>query len=63
MNGLKTSADLNVISLGSYDVLISMDWLTTHQAILDCFNKTYACLDEEGNIVTIKGIHKPISLR
>ena len=63
MNGLNTLVYLNVIWLGYYDVLISMDWLTTYWAILDCYNKTCTCLDEEGNIITIRGIHKPISLR
>jgi hypothetical protein len=27
MNGLNTKVDLNIISLGSYDCLIGMDWL------------------------------------
>ena len=63
MNGLKTFADLNIIPLGSYDVLIGMDWLDAHHAILDYHNKAYTCLDEEGNQVTIKGIPRPISLR
>ena len=63
MNGMKTFEDLNIIPLGSYDVLTHMDWLGAHHAILDCHNKTYTCLDEEGNRVTIKGIPRPISLR
>ena len=49
INGVKTFADLNIIPLGSYDVFIGMDWLDAHHAILDCHNKTYTCLDEEGN--------------
>ena len=49
MNGLKTFADLNIIPLGSYDVLIGMYWLDAHHAILDCHDKNYNCLDEEGN--------------
>ena len=63
MNGLKTFVDLNIIPLGSYDVLIDMDWLDAHHAILDCHNKTYTCLNEEVNQVTIKGIPRPISMR
>ena len=63
MNGLKTFADLNIIPLGSYDVLIGMDWLDAHHAILDFHNKTYTCLDEEGNRVTLGGIVRPISSR
>ena len=59
---MKTFTDSNIIPLGSYDVLIGMDWLDAHHAILDCHNKAYTCLDEEGNQVTIKGIPRPISL-
>ena len=63
MNGLKYLAYLNIIPLGSYDVLIGMEQLNTHQGILGCYNKTYTCLDEEGNIVTTKGINRLIYLR
>ena len=49
MNGMKTFVELNIIPLGSYDVLIGMYQLDAHHAILDCHNKTYTCLDEEGN--------------
>jgi hypothetical protein len=48
MNGLSTSNDLNIIPLGSYDILIGMDWLDKHRAVLDFHNKTFTCLDEEG---------------
>ena len=63
MNSLNTLSYLNVIPLSSYNVLIGMEWLTTHQAILDCYNKTCTCLYVEGNKVTIKGIYRPIYLR
>ena len=35
MDGLVTYADLNVLPLGSYDVLIGMDWLEFHRVNLD----------------------------
>ena len=34
MNGLVTCVDLNVLPLGSYDVLIGMDWLEAHRVKL-----------------------------
>ena len=49
MNGLITCVDLNVLPLGSYDVLIGMDWLEAHRVKLDCYNKTFECMDEERN--------------
>ena len=35
-NGLNTTVNLNILPLGSYDILIGMDWLETHRAIIDC---------------------------
>ena len=34
MDGLVTYADLNVLPLGSYDVLVGMDWLEAHRTSL-----------------------------
>ena len=56
-------ADMNVLPLGSYDVLIGMDWLEAHKVKLDYYNKTFEYMDEEGNLVVLKGISKVISVR
>ena len=50
INGLVTCVDLNVLPLRSYDVLIGMDWLEAHKVKLDCYNKDFECLDEEGQL-------------
>ena len=63
MDGLVTCADLNALPLSPYDVLIGMDWLESHRVNLDCYNKTFECMDGEGNPVVVKGISKVISVR
>jgi hypothetical protein len=63
MNGLSTKDELNILPLGSYDYLIGMDWLDQHHAILDCCNKEFTCLDEEGNRKTVQGIPRVVSIR
>jgi hypothetical protein len=63
LNGVNTSNDLNIIPLGSYDVLIGMDWLDKNRASLYCHNKTFTCLDGDGKHSTVKGIPRPISIR
>jgi hypothetical protein len=63
MNGLNTRAYLNILPLGSYDCLIGMDWLDQHHAILDCHNKAFTCLDEEGNVRKVQGIHRAVTIR
>jgi hypothetical protein len=63
MNGIPTQAVLNILPLGSYDLLIGMDWLDAHKSKLDCYNKNLECEDEEGKKRTLQGVHKPISVR
>ena len=62
MDGLVTCADMNGLPLGSYDVLIGMDWLEAHRERFYCYNNTFKCLDEEGNLRVVKGFPKGISL-
>ena len=40
-----------------------MYWLESHRANLDCYNNTFECLDEEGNLRVVRGIPKVISVR
>jgi hypothetical protein len=63
MNGLNTRAYLNILPLGSYDYLIGMDWLDPHHALLDCHNKAFTCLDEEGNQRKVQGIPRVVTIR
>ena len=41
MNDFNTHVDLNILPLGSYDMLIGMDWLEKHRVILNCVDKTF----------------------
>jgi hypothetical protein len=63
MKGLSTKAELNILPLGSYDCLIGMDWLDQHHAILDCHNKAFTFLDEEGNQKIVQGIPRAVTIR
>ena len=33
MNGFKTHVDLNILPLGSYDIVIGMYWLEKHRVL------------------------------
>jgi hypothetical protein len=63
LNGVNNSMDLNIIPLGSYDILIGMDRLEKHHDVLYCHNKTFTCLDGNGKQSTMKGVPRPISIR
>ena len=62
MNGFKTHVDLNIPPLESYDLLIGMDWLEKHRFILNCYDKTFSCLDNKGNTIVVKGISRKVTI-
>ena len=41
MKGMETRTKLNILQLGSYDILIGMDLLESQKTIINCFNKTF----------------------
>ena len=43
-----TRSNLYVMILGSYDVVIGMDSLESHEAILNCKTKWLSLVDDEG---------------
>jgi hypothetical protein len=63
MNGLSTKVDVNIIPLGSYDCLIGIHWLEKHHVVLDCYNKTITCLDEDGKQGKVQGIPRSTIVR
>jgi hypothetical protein len=58
-----TRANLYVTTLGSYDVVISMDWLELNHAILICKMKQLRLVDDEGQRRVIVGRNQGLSLR
>ena len=63
LNGFPTTVNLNILPLGSYDVLIGMDWLEQHHVMLDCLHKSIFCTNILGNQVKVQGIQKNVSIR
>ena len=63
LNGFITKVDLDILPLGSYDVLIDMDWLEQHHVMLNCFHKSILCMDSLGNQVKVHGIPKKVFVR
>ena len=47
MDQFKTFVKLNVLPLGFYDILIGMDWLEQHRVILNCYDKTFTCINND----------------
>jgi hypothetical protein len=58
-----TRLKVYVTALGEYDLIIGMDWLAAHRALVDCFAKRVLCVDDEGRPVEIQGVQRKVSLR
>jgi hypothetical protein len=58
-----TRLKVYVTALGTYDLIIGMDWLEAHRAMVDCFAKRVLCVDDEGRPVEIHGVRRKVSLR
>eukprot|EP00253_Pinus_taeda_P019990 PITA_19990 len=54
------TADLNILPLGSYDILIGMDWLEKHWSLVDCKTKVIYYSDQQGNRKEMQGIRQPV---
>ena len=59
----KTKIDLNIFPLGSYDMIIGMDWLEKNKVVLNYFSNTFTYIAEDQVLRTVRGFPKPISVR
>jgi predicted aspartyl protease len=63
LDGQKIRTNLNILPLRSYDMIIGMDWLDKHKAVLDSYTKILSYKDNFGTIRTAQVIPKPVSVR
>ena len=40
-----------------------MDWLEQHRVVLNCFDKTFTCINNDGKLISVKGIPRKTVLR
>ena len=40
-----------------------MDWLEEHKVVLNYFDKTFTCTDDNGDIIKVKGIPRKVTIR
>ena len=55
--------NLNVLPLGSYDMIIGMEWLEKYKVVLNCSHKTFTYIAEDKIVRKVNGFSKPVSLR
>ncbi|GJT71777.1 putative reverse transcriptase domain-containing protein [Tanacetum coccineum] len=61
--GTSRMMELGIVALthlGSFDVIIGMDWLAYHRAVIDCYEKIVRILLPNGEILKVQGERKRI---
>lgn len=58
-----TSFDLNLIPLGSYDLLIGMDWLAKYKTKFDSFSKSIEWLNHNGKRMMLHKKSKHVTVQ
>jgi len=48
LNGMSTSTHLNVLHLGSYNMMLGMDWLYIHMTKVDYYHKDIERINDDG---------------
>lgn len=59
----KTRVSLYSTTLASKDVVIGMDWLESHEAMLDCKEYKLYFIDDLGHKIILVGMNKGVPLR
>ncbi|GAV78172.1 RVP_2 domain-containing protein [Cephalotus follicularis] len=55
MAGIPLYADLIVLPIRDFDVILGMDWLSAHRARMDCYHKTVDFCLADGTTFQFKG--------
>ena len=53
--GILLTVDLRVMDISDFDVILSMDWLTTPRVVLDCDSRRITAYTPDGIRVTFRG--------
>ncbi|XP_028114164.1 uncharacterized protein LOC114312152 [Camellia sinensis] len=55
VSGLHLSCDLRVMNMSDFDIILGMDWLSAHQAVIDCYRKRVTVCTPSGTCFQFKG--------
>jgi len=55
---MPTIAHLHVLALGSYSMLLGMDWLYFHRTKVDFYDRSIECVDDNGEPKVLQGKKK-----
>ena len=55
ISGILLKVDLRVMDMSEFEVILGMDWLTTHRVVIDCDRIRVTAYTKDGTCVVFKG--------
>ena len=55
ISGILLTVDLRVMDVSEFDVILEMDWLTTHRVVIDCEHKRVTAYTQDSVCVVFQG--------
>ena len=55
ISGILLTVDLRVMDMTEFDVILEMDWLTTHRVVIDCDHMRVTAYTRDGVCVVFQG--------
>ncbi|XP_047307894.1 uncharacterized protein LOC124911451 [Impatiens glandulifera] len=55
----KMLVNLVVVEMVGFDIILGMEWLTRHEAHIDCKKKTVSLIDQDGRTFQFRATHPP----
>ena len=52
ISGILLMVDLRVMNISDFDVILGMDWLTTHRVVIDCDRRRVTAYTQDGIHIT-----------
>ena len=54
--GILLTVDLRVMDISNFDVILRMDWLTTHRVVIDCDRRWVTAYTQDDIVLRFRGI-------
>ena len=55
VSGILLIMDLRAMDISEFDVILRMDWLTTHRVVIDCYSRRIIAYTRDSIHVTFQG--------
>lgn len=55
MSNQRLTCDLRVMEMSNFDIILGMDWLSAHRAVIDCRQKKVVAHTQNGTCFQFKG--------